>query len=41
MVSDTASLTEGCTYFSCVHFTIYIGNIRELFNPDGPSVPIV
>ena len=26
-LAEAASLTEGFTYFSCVHFTIYIGNI--------------
>ena len=40
-LAEAASLTEGFTYFFCIHFTMYIGNVKELFNPAGPSVPIV
>ena len=45
-LAEVASLTVGFSflisdYFSCVHFTIYIGNVREVFNPDSPSNPII
>ena len=31
-LAEAASLTEGFTYFSCVHFTIYIGNIIGIYS---------
>ena len=40
-LAEAASVTEGFTYSSCIHFTMYNGNVTELFNPAGPSVPVL